>query len=74
MPKRVKKTRPVVNVDGSSGGYEEYYDWIFPDDNTGAANLKILEMAKKWKKKTSGGDEPAPANKQSSEEIDLGDI
>jgi crooked neck len=29
---------------------EEYYDFIFPDEQTAAPNLKILEMAHKWKK------------------------
>ena len=31
-------------------GWEEYYDYIFPDEEKASANLKILEMARKWKK------------------------
>ena len=33
------------------GGWEEYFDYQFPDDNDeGTSNLKILEMAAKWKR------------------------
>ena len=36
-------------------GWEEFYDYVFPDDERtgkgkGAKNLKLLEMARKWKK------------------------
>ena len=34
-------------------GWEEYYDLMFPDDQEQKKNLKILELAHKWKK---GGD------------------
>jgi crooked neck len=77
IPRKVKKTRPVVSIDGTAGGYEEYYDWIFPDDNAGAANMKILEMAKMWKKKSTGAvsEEPVAAPVVASkEEIDLDDL
>jgi crooked neck len=30
--------------------YEEYIDYIFPDEVALAPNLKILEAAYKWKK------------------------
>lgn len=51
MPRRIKKKR--MQIDDESGaeiGWEEYFDYHFPDDE-GAANnnLKILEMAAKWK-------------------------
>jgi len=67
FPKRVKKRRKVKVVDSSTGqdvtaaetavdadadeGWEEYFDYVFPDDGpTGPAkNLKILQMAHKWK-------------------------
>lgn len=35
MPKRVKKQRKIKIVEGNQeedAGYEEYYDYIFPDD------------------------------------------
>eukprot|EP01135_Chromosphaera_perkinsii_P004957 Nk52_evm1s307 gene=Nk52_evmTU1s307 len=49
--KRVKKRRQLVNEDGSEGGWEEYFDFIFPDENTAAPNMKLLQMAHLWKKK-----------------------
>ena len=49
MPKRVKKRRLVQGDDGEENGWEEYFDYIFPDENKPQA-LKILEMAQKWKK------------------------
>jgi len=53
MPRRVKRKR--IRVDENTGqelGWEEYFDYHFPDDEGAAAgNLKILEMAAKWKKK-----------------------
>jgi hypothetical protein len=31
-------------------GSEEYYDYIFPDEQAAAPNLKLLERAHLWKK------------------------
>mmetsp|Transcript_40975 Transcript_40975/g.68070 ORF Transcript_40975/g.68070 Transcript_40975/m.68070 type:complete len:692 (-) Transcript_40975:211-2286(-) len=50
MPKRVKRKRAVVGDDGEAAGWEEFYDFIFPEDEAKAPNLKILDMAHKWKK------------------------
>ena len=33
----------------TEAGWEEYYDYIFPDDEGAKPNLKLLSMAKKWK-------------------------
>jgi hypothetical protein len=35
----------------SAAGWEEYFDYIFPDDDTSQSNLKLLEMAQLWKKR-----------------------
>ena len=57
MPRRVKRKRAIVDDAGGEGGWEEYYDYIFPDEEGNAsANLKILEMARKWKKQKAAGD------------------
>jgi crooked neck len=64
FPKRVKKRRKVKVVDSATGqdvtdegdeGWEEYYDYVFPEDGpTGPVkNLKILQMAHKWKEQAS---------------------
>jgi len=49
MPKQIKKKRPILADDGTTAGWEEYFDYIFPNDGKPQA-LKILEMAQKWKK------------------------
>eukprot|EP01022_Parablepharisma_sp_SALTPOND_P033026 TRINITY_DN88064_c2_g1_i1.p1 TRINITY_DN88064_c2_g1~~TRINITY_DN88064_c2_g1_i1.p1 ORF type:complete len:825 (-),score=106.77 TRINITY_DN88064_c2_g1_i1:1366-3840(-) len=55
MPKRIKKRRKVTTMaeepgkEGEEAGWEEYFDYIFPDDQGEKRNLKILEMAYKWK-------------------------
>lgn len=38
------------------GRYEEYIDYVFPEENQ-ATNLKILEAAYKWKKQKISSDE-----------------
>ena len=50
QPKRIKKKRQIRTEDGTEAGWEEYYEYVFPDERAGAPNLKILEMAHKWKK------------------------
>ena len=59
MPRRVKRKRPIELEDGTrTGGLEEYYDYIFPDEAAAAPNLKILEAAYRWKKqKMAAADE-----------------
>jgi crooked neck len=61
MPKRVKRKRPIVLDDGTkTGAQEEYYDLIYPDEAAAAPNLKLLELAHKWKRQKlatgEGGD------------------
>jgi len=50
QPKRVKKRRSIPGEDGQET-FEEYMDYVFPEDKPEAANLKILEMAHAWKKR-----------------------
>lgn len=50
QPKRVKKRRAIPGEDGQEA-YEEYMDYVFPDDKPEQQNLKILEMAHAWKKR-----------------------
>ena len=52
LPRRVKRKRMRKDDDGNDLGWEEYFDYQFlDDDDQGASNLKILEMAAKWKRK-----------------------
>mmetsp|Transcript_55983 Transcript_55983/g.133393 ORF Transcript_55983/g.133393 Transcript_55983/m.133393 type:complete len:671 (-) Transcript_55983:41-2053(-) len=48
QPKRVKKRRAAA---GEEGQFEEFIDYVFPDDKPAQQNLKILEMAHAWKKR-----------------------
>ncbi|XP_064245131.1 crooked neck-like protein 1 [Passer domesticus] len=50
MPEKIKKRRKLQAGDGSDAGWEEYYDYIFPEDTASQPNLKLLAMAKLWKK------------------------
>jgi crooked neck len=50
LPKRIKKKRALEGDDGEHMGWEEYIDYVFPEEEAKAPSLKILEMAHKWKK------------------------
>ncbi|CAI9784661.1 unnamed protein product [Fraxinus pennsylvanica] len=55
LPKKLKKRRHIETEDGPAG-YEEYIDYLFPEE-TQTTNLKILEAAYKWKKQKIVSDE-----------------
>lgn len=62
MPKKVKRRRQL-DTEGLEGGagWEEYYDYVFPDDTNDqqqTKGLKILEMAHKWKQEQVSGERP----------------
>ncbi|GLV37255.1 crooked neck [Carabus blaptoides fortunei] len=50
MPKRIKKRQKVIAEDGTEEGWEEVFDYIFPEDEAARPNLKLLAAAKNWKK------------------------
>jgi len=59
LPKRVKKRRKIESEDPDiDGQWEEYFDYIFPEDEGAKPNLKLLAMAKMWRKNKD--DEPLP--------------
>jgi len=49
MPNKIKRRRKIQTESGADAGWEEYYDYIFPDDQSAQPNLKLLAMAKSWK-------------------------
>ncbi|KAK8950929.1 hypothetical protein KSP39_PZI003225 [Platanthera zijinensis] len=57
LPRKVKRKRAISSEDGTPSGYEEYIDYIFPDEVAMAPNLKILEAAYKWKKQKAVSEE-----------------
>lgn len=46
MPRKIKKRRKIP---GEDGGWEEYFEYLFPEDETLSSASKILEISKKWK-------------------------
>ena len=69
MPKRVKKRRKVYQEDGSDAGWEEYWDYVFPDDVSAAPHLKLLQMARMWKQnKEMGVSEESDSGSEEEEE------
>ncbi|KAG5879664.1 hypothetical protein JTB14_021467 [Gonioctena quinquepunctata] len=50
MPRRIKKRQKVIDEDGIEQGWEEVFDYIFPEDEANKPNLKLLAAAKNWKK------------------------
>ena len=51
MPQKVKKRRALTLSDGTSAGMEEYWDYVFPEEQGEAPALKLLAAAQRWKKK-----------------------
>ncbi|KAL8141607.1 hypothetical protein V2J09_014639 [Rumex salicifolius] len=49
MPKKLKRKRPITTEDGPAG-FEEYIDYVFPEENQ-TPNLQILQKALEWKKR-----------------------
>lgn len=63
MPRRIKKRQKVIDEDGIEQGWEEVFDYIFPEDEANRPNLKLLAAAKNWKKKTSEDSEGTEESK-----------
>lgn len=69
MPQRVKRKRAIGADDGSQAGFEEYYDYVFPDESGAAApNMKLLEMAYKWKRQKQQQEEEEREQQQQQTE------
>lgn len=79
MPKVVKKRRKVGGEDGGDATttWEEYFDYIFPDDEVDKPNFKLLAMAHQWKikmaemankKEEDGGDEDQESDSSDEDE------
>eukprot|EP00918_Siedleckia_nematoides_P033363 GHVU01072402.1.p1 GENE.GHVU01072402.1~~GHVU01072402.1.p1 ORF type:complete len:691 (+),score=160.21 GHVU01072402.1:32-2074(+) len=49
MPHTRTLKRNLVGADGTSQGWEEYSDYVFPEDTVAAANM-ILKAAQAWKR------------------------
>ena len=56
LPRRIKKRRQVGTDDAGAILWEEFYDYVFPEDEESASmqtrgHLKLLELARQWKDK-----------------------
>ncbi|TQE05223.1 hypothetical protein C1H46_009202 [Malus baccata] len=58
LPRRLKRKRPIVVEDGGFAGFEEYIDYLFPEEahNT---NWKLFEAAYHWKRRKDSSAEDA---------------
>ncbi|XP_044598097.1 protein crooked neck [Cotesia glomerata] len=54
MPKRIKKTVKVMGEDGMEG-WQEIYDFEFPEDEAKQTTIRLLSTAKNWKKAIEKG-------------------
>ena len=68
IPKKVKKRRKIYREDGSDGGWEEYWDYVFPDDRSASSNLKLLQMARLWKQKGQSDSESEDEDDEDEDE------
>ena len=44
QPKQIKKKRAITAEDGTTTGWEEYFDYIFPDET----NTQVLGLLYVW--------------------------
>ncbi|XP_057304326.1 crooked neck-like protein 1 [Hydractinia symbiolongicarpus] len=70
MPRKVKKRRKVQTEDMSDAGWEEYFDYIFPDDEDNQPNFKLLQMAKMWKQTTADSSDSDSDESESETVVD----
>lgn len=57
QPKSVKKRRRVYDLEGNPTGWEEYFDYVFPEDGNEKSTVKLLQMAHAWKQKSVAAEE-----------------
>lgn len=61
MPRRVKRKRQLYTDAGDAAGFEEYYDYAWPEEGGAKGGLKILEAARAWKRKREEMEQAAAA-------------
>lgn len=68
MPRRVKRKRKVYREDGADAGWEEYWDYIFPDDAAAAPNLKLLQFAHSWNRQKDASSDSSDSEEEDEDE------
>lgn len=71
MPRRVKKRQKIISDTGVEEGWEEVFDYIFPEDEMVKPNLKLLAAAKQWRKQKETSENTEESNKNQEAENDL---
>lgn len=51
MPRVVKKRRTINNAETDTNDTEEYFDYIFPDDDSSNKHFNLVNQAHEWKQK-----------------------
>ncbi|XP_060939099.1 crooked neck-like protein 1 [Limanda limanda] len=61
LPEKVKRRRMLTDKGGPEEFWEEYYDYILPEDTANEPNFKLLSIAKMWKRQqeTTAGETTA---------------
>jgi len=70
LPRKIKMKRMATAPDGTDLGFEEFYDYQFPDDEKKIMGLKILENAMKWKQSMASNDNNENNNNTTSDPFD----
>ena len=67
----MKKKRKTYREDGTDGGWDEYWDYVFPEDQSVESSLKLLQMARKWKEQQQdeddGGSQPSSRGEENEQ-------
>jgi len=69
-PKELKRRRKVVTDDGTDAGWEEYTDYVFPEDDEAQPTLKLLSIAKNWRKDAENADSSSSDSSDDSDNED----
>lgn len=59
LPRKVTKRRQITTEDGTQTRWEEYVDYVFPDDQAAKPSLLLLAKAKEWAKQRQEDGEEA---------------
>jgi crooked neck len=69
MPRKLKKRKALTDATGDNVGWEEYYDYEFPDDEKKAAGLRLMQNAMKWKAAMKGAGRDMEKEGQRKDEV-----
>ncbi|RXG70781.1 Crooked neck-like protein 1 [Armadillidium vulgare] len=74
MPKKVTKRRQITTDDGTQTRWEEYIDYVFPDDQAAKPSLLLLAKAKQWAKQRQEEEEEMEEKQEEVEDENMEDL